>query len=40
MSEITPISLAKIQLPSLPQTVLPAINQFTEALGWGFQEMY
>lgn len=35
MPEITPVPPTKIQiqLPSLPQTVLPAINQFTEELG-------
>ncbi len=33
MTEIIPIKPGKIQLPLLPQTILPALNQFTEALG-------
>ncbi|MEM7581553.1 MAG: hypothetical protein AAF316_17285 [Cyanobacteria bacterium P01_A01_bin.80] len=33
MSEITRVSPTKIELPSLPQNVLPAINEFTKALG-------
>ncbi|GAB1543857.1 hypothetical protein NUACC21_65330 [Scytonema sp. NUACC21] len=32
MTEIMPISPVKIQLPSLPKNVLPAIREFTEAL--------
>jgi hypothetical protein len=33
MSDIIPILPTKIELPPLPQTVLPAINQFVETLG-------
>ncbi len=32
MSEIARVSSAQIQLSSLPQEVLPAINKFTKAL--------
>ncbi|KST66216.1 hypothetical protein [Mastigocoleus testarum] len=33
MSEITRVSSTQIQLPSLPENVLPAINEFTKSLG-------
>lgn len=33
MTEIIPVKPTTIQLPSLPQTILPAINQFIVALG-------
>lgn len=33
MSEMTRVPSTQIQLPSLPQNVLPAINEFTKALG-------
>lgn len=33
MADPIPVSAQEPQLPTLPQTVLPAIGQLTEALG-------